>query len=57
MTARTWFITGCATGFGRVMASQALARGDRVAVIDRDRAAVPTWPPDTPKPRWPCNSM
>ena len=57
MTARTWFITGCATGFGRVMASQALARGDRVAVTDRDRAAVPTWPPDTPKPRWPCNSM
>jgi NAD(P)-dependent dehydrogenase (short-subunit alcohol dehydrogenase family) len=37
---KTWFITGCATGFGRALAGQALARGDRVAVTDRSRDAV-----------------
>lgn len=37
---RTWFITGCATGFGRALAEAALAHGDQVAVTDRDRQAV-----------------
>ncbi|MCW3838314.1 SDR family NAD(P)-dependent oxidoreductase [Sphingomonas canadensis] len=41
--AKTWFITGCATGFGRALAMLALERGDRVAVTDRDRAAVAEW--------------
>ena len=48
--ARIWFITGCATGFGRALAAAALARGDKVAVTDRDRAAVAEWEeryPDT----------
>lgn len=27
---RTWFITGCSSGFGRAVAEAALARGDRV---------------------------
>ncbi len=40
MTNKTWLITGCATGFGRALAETALARGDRVAVTDRDGAAV-----------------
>ncbi|MFC8567900.1 SDR family oxidoreductase [Streptomyces sp. NPDC057245] len=31
MTARTWFITGVNSGFGRELARQLLARGDRVA--------------------------
>ena len=36
MTApRTWFITGCSTGFGRDLAIAVLARGDRVAVTAR----------------------
>ncbi|MFJ8847316.1 SDR family oxidoreductase [Streptomyces cyaneofuscatus] len=31
MTTRTWFITGVNSGFGRELAEQLLARGDRVA--------------------------
>lgn len=31
MTGRTWLITGVSSGFGREMAAQLLARGDRVA--------------------------
>lgn len=31
-----WFITGCSTGFGRVLAQDALARGYRVVVTARD---------------------
>ena len=30
--AKTWFITGCTSGFGRALAEHCLARGDRVAV-------------------------
>ena len=30
-----WFITGCSTGFGRELATQALARGFRVVVTAR----------------------
>ena len=40
MPNKTWFITGCATGFGRALAESALARGDNVAVTDRDGGAV-----------------
>ena len=32
---RTWFITGTSSGFGRQMAEQLLARGDRVAATAR----------------------
>ncbi|MBI0331538.1 SDR family oxidoreductase [Burkholderia plantarii] len=37
---RTWFITGIGSGFGREMAGQLLARGERVAGTLRDAAAV-----------------
>jgi NAD(P)-dependent dehydrogenase (short-subunit alcohol dehydrogenase family) len=40
MLKKTWFITGCATGFGRALAEAALARGDNVVVTDRDGRAV-----------------
>ena len=33
--ARTWFITGTSSGFGRELAEQLLARGDRVAATAR----------------------
>ena len=36
MPQRNWFITGVSSGFGRVMAEQLLARGDRVAGTVRD---------------------
>ena len=32
---KTWFITGCSTGFGRELAQLALERGDRVAATAR----------------------
>jgi NADP-dependent 3-hydroxy acid dehydrogenase YdfG len=32
---RVWFITGCSTGFGRVLAAQALAQGDKVIATAR----------------------
>lgn len=35
---RTWFITGAASGFGRELAAEALARGDRVVATARDPA-------------------
>jgi NAD(P)-dependent dehydrogenase (short-subunit alcohol dehydrogenase family) len=35
-----WLITGCSTGIGRHIAEAALARGHRVAVSARNRAAV-----------------
>lgn len=37
---RTWLITGCSSGFGRVLSEMALARGDRVAVTARNAASV-----------------
>jgi len=40
MERRIWFITGCATGFGRALAETALGAGDGVAVTDRDVASV-----------------
>jgi NAD(P)-dependent dehydrogenase (short-subunit alcohol dehydrogenase family) len=33
---RTWFITGCSSGFGREIAATALAHGDRVVATARD---------------------
>ncbi len=35
MSARTWMITGCSTGFGRVLAKLLLARGERVVATAR----------------------
>jgi NAD(P)-dependent dehydrogenase (short-subunit alcohol dehydrogenase family) len=35
-----WLITGCSTGIGRHIAEAALAKGHRVAVTARNRAAV-----------------
>jgi NAD(P)-dependent dehydrogenase (short-subunit alcohol dehydrogenase family) len=35
MPAKTWMITGCSTGFGRVLAELLLARGERVAATAR----------------------
>lgn len=40
MTARTWFITGVNSGFGREMTEQLLRRGDRVAGTVRKLDAV-----------------
>jgi NAD(P)-dependent dehydrogenase (short-subunit alcohol dehydrogenase family) len=34
--ARAWLITGCSSGFGKVLAQKALKRGDRVAVTARN---------------------
>lgn len=40
MTARTWFITGINSGFGRHLAEQLLERGDRVAGTIRKAGSV-----------------
>jgi NAD(P)-dependent dehydrogenase (short-subunit alcohol dehydrogenase family) len=40
MTQRTWFITGVSSGFGRQLAGQLLARGDRVVGTVRQAAAA-----------------
>ena len=37
---KTWFITGCSSGFGRVLAEEALKRGDRVALTARDPSTL-----------------
>lgn len=37
---KVWFITGCSTGFGREMATQLLAKGERVVVTARDVSKV-----------------
>ncbi len=37
---KTWLITGCSTGFGRLLAEAALARGDRVVATARDPATL-----------------
>ena len=36
----TWLITGCSTGLGRALASEALDRGENVAATARDVASV-----------------
>ena len=40
MTSRTWLITGISSGFGRHLAGQLLARGDRVAGTIRKQGGV-----------------
>lgn len=37
---KTWLITGCSTGFGRLIARAALARGDRVVATARDSRSL-----------------
>ncbi|MFM7804657.1 MAG: SDR family NAD(P)-dependent oxidoreductase, partial [Verrucomicrobiota bacterium] len=37
---RTWFITGCSTGFGRAVAEAALQAGDQVVLTARDVSKV-----------------
>jgi NAD(P)-dependent dehydrogenase (short-subunit alcohol dehydrogenase family) len=40
MTAKTWFITGASSGFGRAFAEHALARGHNVVATARQTAAL-----------------
>jgi NAD(P)-dependent dehydrogenase (short-subunit alcohol dehydrogenase family) len=40
MPPRNWLITGVSSGFGRIMAEQLLARGDRVAGIVRNLSVM-----------------
>jgi NAD(P)-dependent dehydrogenase (short-subunit alcohol dehydrogenase family) len=40
MTAPTWFITGCSTGFGKELARLAISRGLNVVVTARDQSKV-----------------
>ncbi|MFM8877650.1 MAG: SDR family NAD(P)-dependent oxidoreductase, partial [Verrucomicrobiota bacterium] len=37
---RTWFITGCSSGFGRAIAEAALQAGDRVVLTARDVSRI-----------------
>lgn len=37
---RTWFITGCSTGFGRLLTQALLKRGDRVVATARDTSTL-----------------
>lgn len=37
---KTWLITGCSTGFGRLLAEAALNRGDQVVATARDPASL-----------------
>lgn len=37
---KVWFITGCSTGFGRHLAQEALAKGEKVAVTARNISDV-----------------
>ena len=37
---KTWLITGCSTGFGRVLSEAVLARGDRLVATARDPATL-----------------
>lgn len=40
MTARTWLITGCSTGFGRILAELLLARGEQVVATARNPSTL-----------------
>jgi NAD(P)-dependent dehydrogenase (short-subunit alcohol dehydrogenase family) len=40
MACRTWLITGCSTGFGRALAQELLARGERVVATARNPVTV-----------------
>jgi NAD(P)-dependent dehydrogenase (short-subunit alcohol dehydrogenase family) len=37
---KVWLITGCSSGFGRVLAEKALARGDQVVVTARNAKSI-----------------
>jgi NAD(P)-dependent dehydrogenase (short-subunit alcohol dehydrogenase family) len=37
---KTWLVTGCSAGFGRVLAQAVLARGDRLVATARDPATL-----------------
>ena len=37
---KTWFITGCSSGFGRRLAIAAAERGNRVVATARDPRAI-----------------
>ena len=37
---KTWLITGCSTGFGKVLAEAVLARGDQVVATARNPASL-----------------
>ncbi|MBK8175932.1 MAG: SDR family NAD(P)-dependent oxidoreductase [Rhodospirillales bacterium] len=39
-SSRVWFITGCSTGFGRVLAEEVLGRGERAIVTARNPASL-----------------
>ncbi len=47
--AKTWLITGCSTGFGKVLAEAVLARGDNVAATARNPATLSAFTKATPK--------
>ncbi len=40
MSNRTWFITGCSSGFGKIFCEQVLARGDCLVATARNPAAL-----------------
>ena len=40
MNSKTWFITGCSSGFGRAIAETAIARGQRVIATARDVRSI-----------------
>jgi NAD(P)-dependent dehydrogenase (short-subunit alcohol dehydrogenase family) len=37
---KTWLITGCSSGFGRVLAEAVIARGDRAMLTARNVSRV-----------------
>ncbi|GAA5040603.1 NAD(P)-dependent dehydrogenase (short-subunit alcohol dehydrogenase family) [Thermocatellispora tengchongensis] len=40
---KTWFVTGCSSGFGRAIAEAALAAGDRVVATARKAESLAEW--------------
>jgi NADP-dependent 3-hydroxy acid dehydrogenase YdfG len=46
---KTWLITGCSTGFGRLLAQAALDRGDQVVATARNPATLSDIAKDFPK--------
>ena len=46
---KTWLITGCSGGFGKLLAHAALARGDNVVVSARDPGTLSKFVAQYPK--------
>jgi NAD(P)-dependent dehydrogenase (short-subunit alcohol dehydrogenase family) len=46
---KTWLITGCSSGFGKILAKAALARGDNVVATARDPSALSDFVEQYPK--------